>query len=264
MSASDLDNDGIPNYLDLTPNGDQGVTYGGAGADQFQPEADEGEDRLVRVAGNVDPLSGSNAKDWYEAQFVQGTPYADELRSILTPLGYENDTQMLAALSRGVDFATNPYAQADADGNGDPFQWILSQPVESSGGSGSGGGPFMNTQTARDISSADEGMTVASAAYESQMGRRATMEEGEAFTDALNMMERQNPTKSVQKGTTSGRNTTSTSTTTGGFSAARFAEDWVRSQEGYGENFAATTFMGLLDEAISQPDVVKQKMEAIG
>ena len=262
MSPDDLDGDGVPNYLDRSPMGDQGVTYGGMGADQFGGGVDAGEDRLVRVASNVDPLSGSDAKDWYEAQFVQGTTYADQLRNILGSLGYESDREMLSVLNRGVDFATNPYASVDAEGNGDPFEWIAAQPVDTSGGSGSGG-PFTNTQTIRDISSADEGMTVANAAYESQMGRRATMEEGESFTQALNMMERQNPTKSVQSGNTSGRSTTSTSTTTGGFSAARFAEDWVRSQEGYGETFAGTTFMRLLDEAISKPDVVKQRMEEI-
>lgn len=261
MSVNDWDGDGIPNFVDRTP-GAPPATYGDANSDMFGTGTANEEDRLVRVAGDIEPLTGSAAKDWYEAQFVQNTPYADQLRTILGQLGYETDREMLSGLYRGVDFATNPYASVDAEGNGDPFEWIIAQPVDTSGGGG-GGGPFTNVQTIRDISSADEGMTVANAAYESQMGRRATMEEGEAFTQALNMMERQNPTKSVQSGNTSGRSTTSTSTTTGGFSAARFAEDWVRSQEGYGETFAATTFMRLLDEAISRPDVVKQRMEEI-
>lgn len=262
MSVNDWDGDGVPNYIDRTPGQPPMSGPGGVGADQFGQGA--ASDKLVNVAQGVPPMTASDAKDWYQAQFVMGTPYANELRNVLSQLGYEKDSQMLAVLNRGVDFAANKFSSTDANGNGDPFELIVNAPIESrGGGGGGGGGPFTNTQVVRNISSADEGMGVADAAYQQQMGRRATMDEGEAFTDALNMMERQNPTKSVQSGVTSGRSTSSTSTTTGGFDAARFAEDWVRSQEGYGENFAATTFMELLDKAISQPDVMRQRMEGI-
>lgn len=244
------------------------TNFNGVGNDAFGTGDASADSKQVLVGYDATNqpilLDSSNAKDWYEAQFVQNTPIGESLRDQLAKLGYENDREMLYALSRGVDFAANPYSSVNEFGAGNAFEWIMAQPVGGSGsGSGAGGGPFTNVQTVRDISSPDEGMTVANTAYESQMGRRATMEEGAAFTQALNMMERQNPTKSVQSGTTSGRNTTSTSETTGGFSAARFAEDWVRSQEGYGETFAATSFMRLLDEAISRPDVVKQRMEEI-
>jgi hypothetical protein len=106
-------------------------------------------------------------------------------------------------------------------------------------------------------------MSDADVAYQSQMGRRATMDEGKAYQQVVNMMERQNPTISTTSGNSSGRSTVSSTTTKGGFDSKRFAEDWVRSQEGYGETYAATTFMQLLDEAISQPDVIRQRMEEI-
>lgn len=270
---SDRDNDGIPDYLDASPDGESGAryptrdsTFNGVGEDAFNTGDSSADNKKVLVGYDATNqpilLDSSNAKDWYEAQFIQNTPIGESLREQLSKLGYEDDREMLYALSRGVDFAANPYSSVNEFGAGNAFEWIMAQPVGGSG-SGSGGGPFTNVQTVRDISSPDEGMTVANAAFEGQMGRRATMEEGAAFTQALNMMERQNPTKSVQSGTTSGRSTTSTSETTGGFNAARFAEDWVRSQEGYGETFAATSFMRLLDEAISKPDVVRQRMEEI-
>jgi hypothetical protein len=256
-----------PNLPDHLVSGTQTVddtTHNGTGSDAFgvDDETDDGKKVLVGFddSGQALMYDSSDAKDWYEAQFVQGTKYADQLRGQLSKLGYEDDRDMLYALSRGVDFASSKFSTENGYGAGNAFEWILSQPVDNGGGSG---GPFSSTQTIRDISSADEAMSDADVAYQSQMGRRATMDEGKAYQQVVNMMERQNPTISTTSGNSSGRSTVSSTTTKGGFDSKRFAEDWVRSQEGYGETYAATTFMQLLDEAISQPDVIRQRMEEI-
>jgi len=261
---ADSDGDGIPDVIDATPGVPiDSSNFNGTTSDAFGVDDETDEDKKVLVGfedGKPLVLNASDAKDWYEAQFVQGKPAADQLRDQLSKLGYEDDRDMLYALSRGVDFASSKYSTTNSYGAGNAFEWIVAQPVDNGGGSG---GPFSSTQTIRDISSADEAMSDADAAYQSQMGRRATMEEGKAYQQVVNMMERQNPTINTTSGNSSGRNTVSSTTTKGGFDSKRFAEDWVRSQEGYGETYAATTFMQLLDEAISQPDVIRQRMEEI-
>jgi hypothetical protein len=253
----------LPDDLVSRTQIDDDTTHNGTTKDVFGVDDETDEDKKVLVGfedGKPLVLNASDAKDWYEAQFVQGKPAAEQLRDQLSKLGYEDDRDMLYALSRGVDFASSKYSTENSYGAGNAFEWIVAQPVDNGGGSG---GPFSSTQTIRDISSADEAMSDADAAYQSQMGRRATMEEGKAYQQVVNMMERQNPTINTTSGNSSGRNTVSSTTTKGGFDSKRFAEDWVRSQEGYGETYAATTFMQLLDEAISQPDVIRQRMEEI-
>lgn len=283
---SDRDNDGVPDSIDIdggdgTGKARPGVRppYGGqqAGAptvpgqpdlskDQFVGDATDGN-ALVAVAAGMDPLTQDQAKQWFEAQFVMNTDQAQQIRKALAPLGYESDKDILYALDKGIDYAGNEYGTKGPQGEGNPFEWIFSgasgtrQP--SGGGGGGGGGPFTSDQTSVNISSADKGAAMADQAFEQQMGRMATGDEGKAFTQALNLMEQQNPTRSITSGVSSGSSSTSSTKTTGGFDAAQFAKDWARSQDGYAENFAATTFMQVLDSALSRPDVVQQRLEAI-
>ena len=63
------------------------------------------------------------------------------------------------------------------------------------------------------------------------------------FLKALNVQEKANPTTTVTKGNVSGRNTTQTQNTTGGFDRNDFTERFAKSQEGYAEYQTATTYL---------------------
>jgi hypothetical protein len=121
------------------------------------------------------------------------------------------------------------------------------------GKGGGGGGPFRTVN--RQVALTDSGTArlVVNNALTRFLGREATDIEQRAFLKALNVQEKQNPTTTITEGNTSGRNTTSKSTTTGGFSRDNFAEKFAQSQEGYAEYQAATTYLDAFIDALENP-----------
>lgn len=118
------------------------------------------------------------------------------------------------------------------------------------GGSGSGGA-FSNVN--RVVSLTDEGTArqVLNRALTGYLGREATDMENKMFLKALNVQEKANPTTTTTKGYTDGsRNTTQNQTVEGGFSRDDFAERFARSQEGYAEYQAATTYLDAFINAL--------------
>ena len=118
------------------------------------------------------------------------------------------------------------------------------------GGSGSGGA-FSNVN--RVISLTDEGTArqVLNRALTQYLGREASDMENKMFLKALNVQEKQNPTTTTTKGYTDGsRNTTQSQTVEGGFSRDDFATRFARSQEGYAEYQAATTYLDAFINAL--------------
>lgn len=110
-------------------------------------------------------------------------------------------------------------------------------------GNGGGGGPYSSTN--RVVSLSDEGTArrLLNGALTSYLGRTATADENAMFLKALNVQERQNATVTKTVGNTSGRNTTQSQTVTGGMDKNDFAERFAKSQEGYAEYQAATTYL---------------------
>lgn len=133
-------------------------------------------------------------------------------------------------------------------------------------GSGGGGGPTSSTNTQRTLSSASQAGSIMDATFRSELGRTGTKDEALAFQKALNEQQRQNPTVSRTNGYSNGKgSSTSSTTTTGTFDPTRFAQEYARSQEGYAERFAGINFMKILDDAISNPNIVEQIVgEGIG
>jgi hypothetical protein len=124
------------------------------------------------------------------------------------------------------------------------------------GGGGGGGGPYSYSDTSIQLSSESEAAAIADSAWQEQLGRQAQDGELEQFHQDLNRMQRQNPTKSVTTGVASGNSRTSTTRTKGGFDPRMYAVQYAQSRDDYAENFAATTFMRLLDRAIEAPNAV--------
>jgi hypothetical protein len=75
------------------------------------------------------------------------------------------------------------------------------------------------------------------------LGRNATADEQVAFMKALSVQEKANPTITRQTSTTSGKSTSSSSVTTGGFDPATFAKEYAAGTEGAGEFQAATSLL---------------------
>lgn len=132
------------------------------------------------------------------------------------------------------------------------------------GGGGGAGGPFSNKQTSVSLSSESSAAQIADQVWQAELGRQARPDEIAAFQKALNAAQQANPSTTVTTGNTSGRNTVQTSTTNTGFDPTRFATDFAQSMPDYAENFAATTFMDLLDKAISKPDALSTAIGASG
>lgn len=108
---------------------------------------------------------------------------------------------------------------------------------------GGGGGPF--STTTRSISLTNEGTSrqLLDNALTGYLGRQATVEENSMFLKALNVQEKANPLTSVTSGNTSGRVTTQTQNSSGGFDRNDFTERFAKSQEGYAEYQTATTYL---------------------
>ena len=111
------------------------------------------------------------------------------------------------------------------------------------GGGGSAGGPFSTTSRAVSLTNEGTSRQLLNNALTGYLGRQATVEENSMFLKALNVQEKANPTTTVTKGNVSGRNTTQTQNTTGGFDRNDFTERFAKSQEGYAEYQTATTYL---------------------
>lgn len=141
--------------------------------------------------------------------------------------------------------ATSPKRQA----------WLKEHGPEELGGNGADG-PFRYSTTTSTISPESAAATDIDTVFQAELGRRATDAEIRAYTKLLNKQQSANPQTTVQAGTQKGNNRDGTTTTTGGFDPARFAMEYAQSQPEYAENFAATTFMSVLDRAISSPNAL--------
>ena len=261
-SPNDWDGDGIPNYIDATP-GRPSTTGGGtitppvAGVN-FIPDG-ETEENTVRLP-NGTMVTPSQFKQWIQVQKVNNTFEWRQYQAAMQSIGFKKDSDILAALSKGADY-TSYYGS----GTTDPlaYSFGIGGPERSGGGGGGGGGPFSQSQTSVSLSSASEAAGIADRIFQEELGRRASDAELRAFQRALNEAEKANPAQVTTQGTTSGRNTTSSTTSRGGFDPSRFATEYAQSMPDYAENFAASTFMDRLSAVIRNPSVIADRVGGI-
>lgn len=137
---------------------------------------------------------------------------------------------------------------------------IMEIVADSSNGSS---GPFSNTSTSISLSNESQAGTILDANFDEQMGRTASASEIQDFQKVLNEQQRANPSTTTQQGFTSGRNTTSTSTSTAQFDPTRFAREYASQQDGADERYAGQTFMDILDLAISKPNAISEMLGSV-
>lgn len=203
----------------------------------------------------------TNYKDYYNGGFVNNNNERI------------NDGVILAA---GGDFelyepvfqaAVNEAAVRQASGERITVEEILQgwnknglpDGLKRGGGGGGGGGSraFTNIDTRVDLTNEGEARRIVNTALTGALGREATKAESQAFMKALNMMEKENPTVTTSKGVASASGTTSTTTSEGGFDKADFADRFSKSQEGYAEYQAATTYLdAFIDSLESKSRVI--------
>ena len=123
---------------------------------------------------------------------------------------------------------------------------------------GGASGPYATTATSVALSSESQAAATLDQMYQQELGRTADDKEIAAFKKALNAAQMKAPSKTVTKGVSAGRNSSTQSLTTGGFDPTRFAREYAQSQEGFSERYAGITFMDALDKAITSPDSLDQ------
>lgn len=190
----------------------------------------------------------------------------------------QNDRQQYAWLMEQLKaggFQSWDEFLGEAGYSGKPVWDALAGAVESNApfydaNAGTGDGPFSTTTTenrsSTDLSSQSEAAGSLEAIFQQELGRLPTEKEVNAFQKALNAEQAKNASvttgTSTTSGTRSGNNTTQSvtgsTTTTGGFDPGRLAREFAQSRPMWAETQAATTFMKLLDTAVSNPDALSR------
>lgn len=127
----------------------------------------------------------------------------------------------------------------------------LSPDGRSTGGGGGGyRGPVTTVQRTKSVNLTDpmSARKLVDDALEGYLGRRATPQEQERFLQTLNARERQAPSVTTQRSTSTPQGPGMTTVDSevmseGGFNPSVFAEEFARGQQGSGEFQAATTYL---------------------
>lgn len=202
----------------------------------------------VIIDGMVGTSTVDQARVDFMNMFIANPAQYKYYVGILQNKGYEGTPdQVWNIASAAIDYASGAGMYEQGVSVEDYF---LAYP--SADGSGIGGGPKTTSVYQKQVvlTNRGEAETYLNNSFERNLGRRASNKEIKAFYDALNDLEKANP--SIYSGTsTSGAGVSSQSgTSKGGFNAQQFAEEFALSRPEYAENFAATNFMSVLESMI--------------
>lgn len=117
-------------------------------------------------------------------------------------------------------------------------------------GVGGAGGVSVSFQKSVRLTDPGSARKLVDTALGQYLGRSATPEEQKTFFKALNVQEQAAPTMTKSTTNTSGRSSSTSSVTTGGFDPSVFAEEYAQGQEGAGEFQAATSLLDTFIKSI--------------
>ena len=117
-------------------------------------------------------------------------------------------------------------------------------------GVGGAGGVSVSFQKSVRLTDPGSARKLVDTALGQYLGRSATSEEQKAFLKALNVQEQAAPTMTKSTTNTSGRSSSTSTVTTGGFDPAVFAEEYAQGKEGAGEFQAATSLLDTFIKSI--------------
>lgn len=273
----DFDQDGIPDGVDKRPNifdktpanggnrivGGKPVTdsySGGYGTSQYNAQQGILPIQFLDIVG-IDPV---DAKQWFT--FASTNPAYknayNSFKSNVGRLGLPTDKKTLQSIwNKAVD-----WTQTTGTNNGDPFNYLESLDPEDFRKEGAQGpvyGKSYNKTTTTTKYSGSSAAQQISDEMERRLGRRATQEEIDMYTQGLNAAAKKEP--SVSEGVTDAQKPTkefprgksiSTGTQSTGFDPTMFARNFAMSRPDYAESFAANTFLGLVEKLLRDPNAI--------
>jgi len=136
----------------------------------------------------------------------------------------------LSTISAYESLLTDVYnEQQNGDADVTPQDWLSDLATQAKS---SENASKASTQTSVNLSDPFTAQSILNSALSDLLGRDATADELSQFTAALTGAERANPTVTSQTGSGTSSDTTVSSTTSGGFDAEQFAQNWVKEHYG--------------------------------
>lgn len=246
MSATDWDNDGIPNSIDSTPGIDPNTvnppTY------RMNP---------VNIPGTKGVLLDEST-GWFAASRVSDPTSFNIIMAKMFNYGHiKKPNDFEAAKKVWAELTKNAGSLGSPTGNVE--DWIALTPPMAMGADGDGTTrDKRSTVTKYTPSSAAADITTASKA---ELGREASDKEMKAYTAAVNKKAQTEPTVSDMTTVRSGDVSSTTGVQGTGFDPAIFARDFARSQSDYAENYAASSFLGLIEQSLRDPNRIGQVIQ---
>ena len=241
MSATDWDNDGIPNSKDDTPGQDPNASYPTVNF-RMNP---------VNIPGQ--PSVGlDESTNWFAASPVNDPESFKILMAKLFQYGHISSPNDFTAAKK-VWTELTKMAGSLGSPTGNVEDWIALYPPQGDGDGVSRTKSSMVTQYTP--SSAGDTYNTTSKA---ELGREASAKEMKAYTAAVNERAKKEPTVADITTVTSGGVSSQKGTQGTGFDPTLFARDFARSQEDYAENFAASNFLSLVEQSLRDPNRIGQ------
>lgn len=263
MAQQDRDYDGIADIRDPEPD-KFNVTKSNQGKPKF-PAAGTVDPAFQPDIPNIvflgmRPMSAPEAKNWFKFAKTRGgveKQAYERFIAALSKLGIPK-SKALSVWSDAVD-----WVQTVGSTTSDPTNYIsVLDPSLYSDAAATGkkyGTSKLNQSvtTSYSTSSAAQDITTA---YKAELGTEAGKTDILAYQEAVNKAAAKEPAITEQLVTTSKGNkeapmgvTKTNMKQTTGFDANRFAVEYARNNPDYAENFAARKFMGLIEQALTNP-----------
>lgn len=203
----------------------------------------------VYVSPGIPPVTVNIARS--DAQWMHRDDAAAwaQFQKLALQAGYGDDVATVTSLyNNAIDWA----ARADNFAKKlTVLDYFLGLPPSGSAGVGTS----TQTQVSKRTYSDSEAAGVLNNAFRDMLGREATSKEIAAYMKAVNQMFAKEPSTTTTTSSTTREGgdsrTVSSSTTKGGFDPTQFTIDYTRSRPEFAETFAATQFMGVLNNMIN-------------
>lgn len=225
--------------------------------------------RKIFIPGFTDQPNGrgaspTEAKNWF-ANLPETNPAAyQKFASAAAARGFATDRKTLTKVwNKGVDWTqtlNNPLA-ANKLGI-DPSSYLdYATPAALADDTESKYGTTKQTDIRTTTFSTSTAAADINKVFSQEVGREATAKEIAAYQKGVNERALKEPSKYVGQTTTSPGASVSKGSQTTGFDPTEFAKSYARSMPDYAENFAVKTFLGLIDQSLSDPTRIGQVVQ---
>jgi hypothetical protein len=201
--------------------------------------------------------SPAEAKNWF-ANLPETNPAAyQKFVTAAAARGFATDRKTLTKVwNKGVEWTqtlNNPLAGNKA--GIDPSSYLdYATPAAIADDSSSQYGTTKQTQIQTTEYSTSSAAADINKVFRAEVGREATAAEVTGYQKGVNERAAKEPSKYVGTTTTSPGSSISKGVQKTGFDPTQFAQSYARSADDYAENFAVKTFLGLIDQSLSDPN----------